>query len=571
MMFILFLLTQTWSCYLDSTLQFIGLSQEDIAFRDDYTIKDPFRFAIVDSLLKRPLASINFVNSLNDSCWFQSPEQFLETLVKLYGFKSGGSLSEKGFVNCLSLCNRFLDSAFVKTPEEVGSVFGKLAVFSPEPTGSIDEEKKAEAEYDSLVLYLKENATKVNYDLIFQAGIMLEQAIEKFQLEKFPFKPKKIPGVKGRVLYYRKFDFGAFVIGDSGANIYKRDFAVIIDLGGDDKYQFPVSRGRLHIVLDYGGDDQYEGEDYTIGGARFGISILIDEAGNDQYNGRNFSLGTGIFGLGILIDKKGNDHYRGDTFIQGAGGFGIGILKDFEGNDIYEGCLYAQGFASTYGIGILADQDGNDLYIMHEKYLDEIRYLDHYLSFSQGFSIGYRPELSAGLGFIFDQNGNDYYLGDIFTQGSSYWYGLGAIVDGAGNDDYIAYQYAQGAGTHITIGLLIDKSGNDNYISKGVSQGCGHDLSLGLLYDIKGDDTYAAFDLSQGAGNANGVGILIDEQGDDTYAIKRTSNTQGYGNYRREYGSIGVLMDISGKDFYRSGKDKSLWQNGKYGIGIDWQ
>ena len=570
-MIILFLLAQVWSAYLDSSLQFIGMTQKDIAFRNDYTVKDPFRFAIIDSLLISPLASIDFVNSLNDSCWSQSMGEFLKTLIKLYGFSNTGSLKQMGFTEGLSFCNRLLDSAFAHIPEGLDSVFEELTIFSPEPTGSIEEEKQAEKEYDSLVCYLKENGTGIDYNLVFQAGAILENLIREFQLRGFSLRHRSVSGIEGGVLYYNKFDFGEVVIGDSGANIYNRDFAVIIEPDGDDTYKFSATQGRIHIIIDYQGDDRYEGRDYTAGGAKFGVSFLVDEAGDDTYIGRNFSLGSGVFGLGILIDKKGNDHYYGDTFIQGAGGFGIGILKDCEGNDVYEGCLYAQGFASTYGIGVLADKSGNDIYIIKERYLDEIRYLDHYLSLSQGFSIGFRPELSAGLGFIFDQAGNDYYLGDIFAQGSSYWYGLGAIVDGKGNDNYVAYQYAQGAGTHITIGLLIDKSGNDNYVSKGVSQGCGHDLSLGLLYDIAGDDTYCAFDLSQGAGNANGVGILMDELGNDTYAIKRTSNTQGYGNFRREYGSIGVLLDIRGRDFYCSGENSSLWQKGKYGVGVDWE
>jgi len=249
----------------------------------------------------------------------------------------------------------------------------------------------------------------------------------------------------------------------------------------------------------------------------------------------------------------------------------LGILKDCAGNDRYEGALYAQGFGSTYGIGILGDQHGNDIYIICEKYIDEIRYLDHYLSLSQGFAMGFRPDLSAGIGLILENAGNDYYLGDIFAQGSSYWYGIGGIVESSGNDTYVAYQYAQGAGTHITIGILIDRTGNDNYVSKGVSQGCGHDLSLGMLCDQAGDDSYVAYDLSQGAGNANGIGILVDVTGNDAYAVKRSYNTQGYGDFRREYGSIGLLIDISGNDDFRNGRDRCVWTNGRYGVGIDFE
>ena len=87
--------------------------------------------------------------------------------------------------------------------------------------------------------------------------------------------------------------------------------------------------------------------------------------------------------------------------------------------------------------------------------------------------------------------------------------------------------------------------GDDTYFSKGVSQGCGHDWAVGLLVDTDGNDRYTATDLSQAAGSANGVGIQIDERGNDSYSVISHLNTQGYGNPRREYGSIGLFLDLA--------------------------
>lgn len=571
-MLILFLLAQSWSAYLDSSLTYIGLAKEDIAFRNDYTIRDSYRFEAIDSLMINPLKSFSFLYQLEEIFWSTYEINMLADLTEIYE-QYFLSKKKKDFKKGMRESYELLTQAFLETPSELGKVYEELTLFSPTPTASIEEEKADEKKYDSLVIYLKENGKAIDYKRLFQASLIL-LSIAKGYDNWFPSLKngvKTVEGIDGKILYYRKFDFGEVVIGDTGKNLYKKDFAVILDLGGDDVYQFNAQRGKIHILIDKSGNDQYTGGNYSIACGNFGVSILIDENGDDSYKAGSFSIGCGAFGVGILIDKEGNDRYLGDTFTQGAGGFGIGILKDIAGNDIYKGALYAQGFASTYGIGILGDKDGNDMYIILEKYLDEIRYLDHYLSLSQGFTIGFRPELSAGIGIIFDKNGNDYYLGDIFAQGSSYWYGFGAILDNSGNDNYVAYQYAQGAGTHLTVGVLFDKKGNDNYVAKGVSQGCGHDFSLGLLYDIEGDDSYVAFDLSQGAGNANGIGILIDELGNDSYSVKRTHNTQGYGDFRREYGSVGILLDVNGEDTYRSGKDKTLWKKGKYGIGIDWE
>ncbi|MBK6537292.1 MAG: hypothetical protein IPG09_05785 [Ignavibacteria bacterium] len=154
-----------------------------------------------------------------------------------------------------------------------------------------------------------------------------------------------------------------------------------------------------------------------------------------------------------------------------------------------------------------------------------------------------------------------FYSTDIFGQGGAYWYGLGCIADKSGTDKYNSYQYAQGAGIHLAVGLLKDYNGWDFYTSDGVSQGCGHDFGFGLLYDVKGNDNFSAYSLSQGAGNANGIGILFDESGRDGYLNKEPGNTRGYGNSRREFGSLGIFLDASGEDFYSVGGMDSVISN----------
>ncbi|MGH2574633.1 MAG: HEAT repeat domain-containing protein, partial [Ignavibacteria bacterium] len=155
--------------------------------------------------------------------------------------------------------------------------------------------------------------------------------------------------------------------------------------------------------------------------------------------------------------------------------------------------------------------------------------------------------------------------------GGAYWYSLGAIVDKSGHDKYNGYQYSQGAGIHLAVGLLKDYDGWDFYTSNGVSQGCGHDFGFGFLWDVKGNDNYSAFSLSQGAGNANGIGMLIDESGRDGYLSKEPGNTRGYGNPRREYGSIGIFLDASGEDFYSvSGMDSTISNSSNWGVMNDY-
>ncbi len=367
-------------------------------------------------------------------------------------------------------------------------------------------------------------------------------------------------------------DLGQIIIGDSTDNHYKGDLFIVIDPGGNDTYDIEFEgTGHHTYIIDYDGDDTYNMPENRISPYFFGSNMIIDYNGDDLYNAGSWTLGAGLFGVGVLWDMKGNDRYYGDTFTMGAGCFGVGILRDDEGNDSYHAALFSQGFGFVNGVGVLIDNAGNDNYFAGGKYKDFIRYDDHYLSLSQGFGYGLRPKMSGGVGMLIDKSGNDVYISDIFGQGASYWYSLGMLADGGGNDQYISFQYAQGNGTHMSLGILYDVEGDDVYSAKGVSQGCGHDRAVGMLIDLDGDDNYNAYDLCQGAGSANGLGLIADVRGKDVYIVHSDRNTQGYGNPRREYGSIGIFLDLAGEDNYSGGlgRDNHWWTYSTWGAGLD--
>ena len=373
------------------------------------------------------------------------------------------------------------------------------------------------------------------------------------------------------------------IIGSKEKNVYNGDYAFIIDLGGDDVYNIendknigdknsPFTKGDLggfKCIIDLAGNDFYTtSSDFALAGGLFSSSFIFDKEGDDIYESKGAgNLGAAIGGLGLLYDEKGNDTYKGVTFSLGAGCFGVGLLVDREGNDFYIANSYSQGFGMTQGVGAIIDNKGNDSYLVDSRSLDIGRYNDHYVSMCQGYGLGLRPYYAGGIGLIIEGEGNDIYNTDIFGQGGAYWYSLGAIVDKSGHDKYNGYQYSQGAGIHLAVGLLKDYDGWDFYQSNGVSQGCGHDFGYGMLWDVKGNDNYSAYSLSQGAGNADGIGILIDESGVDGYLNKFPSNTRGYGNPRREYGSIGIFLDASGEDYYsQSGYDSTLVNSSAWGV-----
>jgi len=373
----------------------------------------------------------------------------------------------------------------------------------------------------------------------------------------------------GDVVFDKDYDWGRIVVGGPGETTYRHEAALVIDLGGDDIYRAPIGSGgsetMISICIDLDGNDAYTVSDSGgIAAGIGGIGILVDMNGNDMYRCTSAGLGTGVAGIGVLADFEGDDVYIGTHLTQGSAIFGVGLLLDETGNDIYSADFASQGFAHVGATGILIDDTGSDKYLLGTSYTDFLRYNDHALAMGQGFAFGFRPVFSGGVGLLIDSAGNDAYFADIFGQGASYWYGFGGLIDRNGNDTYSAYQYVQGAGVHLSPALLLDETGNDAYRARGVAQGCGHDLAVGWLKDMEGDDTYTAYDLSQGAGNANGIGILEDMSGNDAYATVRQDNAHGYGNHRRHYGSLGILLDKNGSDSFTapteiSASIGSLW------------
>ncbi len=595
----------------------LGLHPKDISFRQDYHDPDGFRLSRVAALMSQPLDMIGYVDELRDVHIKGQPEILASILFEDLAVTGQSSRSrpyrpqgtEAGDAYTLYFLNQALNQFLARMAVYIDQVFPRstemmLAPLSKKQkrfltnefkeiiTSDLEEEFYTVEQHDSLEKaeekyadQFVEFAGKIDKDPIIRAGIdclkmiLLETKRLRKQLQGGEDAAEDFMRVTG--FLPDNTDLSSFLgrqpgwaIGGPDNDYYSGDYYFILDIGGDDIYDLEYDPNNPHgvIIIDFSGNDSYRSRsDFTLGSGCLSVGILVDFEGDDRYDAKSFSLGSGYFGFGILYDAAGDDRYDGDTHVQGAGSFGLGLLIDEGGRDIYNGALFAQGFGFIEGCGLIVDSKGSDSYYAGGKYKDILRYDDHYLSLSQGFGYGLRPIMSGGIGGIIDLEGNDSYYSDIFGQGSSYWWSLGFISDKSGNDNYHSFQYAQGAAAHMSLGILTDDRGNDVYFSKGVSQGCGHDYSAGILLDRAGNDTYTAYDLSQAAGSANGVGILIDNSGDDRYFIHNPKNSQGYGNPRRDFGSIGLFIDLGGSDQYLgNGRDDFFWQTkSKWGGGMD--
>ncbi len=597
--------------------EYLGLRPTDFGFRSDYTDPDSLRLKQVARLMRTPLGMPEYTESLRRTYVKGQPEVAAQLLfadlewehTKGRSRPYQADMADMRSKWTLYFTNSEINQLLMRAATYLDVSFPRSAEMTFAPLSAEErrflhtdvkemlmtheaEEQMNPAQLDSIEKYdehtaelLADLAPKIDRDPIVGVGIEalreLMQEINLFrdQIKSGKISPEKI--IKDALFLPDNTDLKSYLgkqpgwaVGGVGNDRFSGDLSFVLDLGGDDVYDLTYDPAKPHgvIIIDLGGNDVYQSNsDFGIASGCLSVGMLLDFGGDDIYRAKSFSLGSGFFGFGVLYDAAGNDQYFGDTHIQGAATFGLGLLIDENGRDQYTAAFCSQGFGATGGIGALYDINGVDLYSAGGKYKDFLRYKDHYLSMSQGFGYGIRPTLSGGIGALIDFHGNDTYLSDIFGQGTSYWWSLGVLYDSTGNDIYTSYQYAQGAATHMTLGMLLDESGDDAYTGKGVMQGCGHDYACGLLFDRGGNDTYVAYDLSQGAGSANGAGMLLDISGDDRYLVKSRDNTQGYGNPRRDYGSIGLFIDLGGKDYYDgNGRDSFYWMTkSKWGGGMD--
>jgi hypothetical protein len=119
---------------------------------------------------------------------------------------------------------------------------------------------------------------------------------------------------------------------------------------------------------------------------------------------------------------------------------------------------------------------------------------------------------------------------------------------------------------------LIDWRGNDTYTAHAICQGGAHDYSVGMLIDRAGDDRYTGNSTAQGAAIYNSFAMLLDRCGDDRYVgtEPKQSQASGHDGARREYGSIAMLLDLGGNDFYSQGQtNNATWTKPLHGVGLD--
>jgi hypothetical protein len=365
-------------------------------------------------------------------------------------------------------------------------------------------------------------------------------------------------GANGWLLYQGTSELGDVVVGGSGSNGYRGDYALVIDLGGDDKYYRRAGGARglarpVAVAIDLDGDDLYQAtEPFSQGASLMGVGLLVDRRGNDRYTSmENFAQGASLCGASAIVDLAGNDTYRADSYAQGSAlAQGLACLVDCEGDDYYEAGHYAQGFAGPGAFGVLLDGSGNDHYVALGRKKCSYGEDGVFDAESQGSSCGFRGQASGGIGVLVDAGGNDVYEAGNFSQGCGYYFGWGVLCDlGSGNDHYQGSRYAQAAAAHSALGSLWDEGGDDQYEAWiGAAQSLAWDLSVTAFMDESGNDHYdGGYGTSLGASAHNGFSLFYDGSGKDTYHLHRKSPAPAGPNDYHGGPSLSIFMDGGGE------------------------
>jgi hypothetical protein len=102
----------------------------------------------------------------------------------------------------------------------------------------------------------------VRLEEIFLTEDIVWDAVKKIIRDTTKFRKIgniKSPAVAGDVLFSKNTPYGFIIIGGKGETIYTGDAALIIDMGGDDKYYGRVGSGidKISVCIDLSGNDLY--------------------------------------------------------------------------------------------------------------------------------------------------------------------------------------------------------------------------------------------------------------------------------------------------------------------------
>lgn len=349
------------------------------------------------------------------------------------------------------------------------------------------------------------------------------------------------------------------VLGGRKTSRYAAPAALIIDLGGKDRYERAAvvddADMLASVVLDLSGDDRYESEGSGAAVATGGVALLFDADGDDRYSSGRLGQAAATLGVALLLDLGGDDSYDAEDYAQAHALNGVALLYDLGGDDSYSAWAFAQGGGLGRGFCALVDGEGDDSYLADGHWPDVYGDSgpDIFHGASQGYATGLRPTVPGGIAALLDLgDGEDRYQAGNFAMGGAYYFGFGLMYDDGGDDENFGSRYSQGFGVHQAAAVRWDAGGDDLYSCRSVAHaGMAWDEGVGYLLDDEGNDSYEVGDLGCAGAAQTGVAILIDGDGKDRYKTGKESQGGSGASEYHDKPSLALLIDLGGdKDKY---------------------
>jgi HEAT repeat protein len=346
---------------------------------------------------------------------------------------------------------------------------------------------------------------------------------------------------------------GAIVVGGSGDDSYGPEelesAAVLVDLGGDNRYDGPAAaagEGKIRIVIDLGRNVVVQSTGASAGSGTFGIGLLSlpNPEGIKLFRVGDGSLGAGLFGAGIASVAGRLDAEAG-RFAMGAGAYGLGWFEGAGDGAKLTARLAAQGAGFTKGAGLFrlhGSRSRLECGLVEPDPREDLATI----GLCQGTGFGARAFAAGGIGLaVVEGRGSELESG-YFAQGSGYWHGLGGLEVVGDEAKLKARRYDMGAGIHTAIGFLDVRGDRGSIVNWGVGPAYGWDYGVGV-FRLRGAENSVYGEWGTGHGDINGRAIALIRGNRNRLSLPDF----GSGAFRRNEPSYGLALVAGAGNGYR--------------------
>jgi hypothetical protein len=365
--------------------------------------------------------------------------------------------------------------------------------------------------------------------------------------------PIRHPLAAGDVRLVRETPHGPFIVGGPGRTAYRGEAALIVDLGGSNRYENNAGAAAawerpVAAAIDFGHGTHFVRRDRPSQGAGlYGVGLLVTTGDGVRFDGGRASQGAGLFGVGLLVALGRRQRFAAGEVAQGIGLAGAGILLAAGEENEYLGGPVAQGVGATRGVGLLVNRGGSNLFRVEGRPGGPPGAPTGSSALAQGIGTGYPGLAPGGVGMLLAGGWRNALYAGPMAQGGGQALGLGILDLRGGEHTLRGGPHAQGFGLRSAAGLARIEWGRNHLRAPREAQGIGTDLAVGVLLVGGERNRLEVGSVGQGAGVRNGLGLLHVAGGGNTYAGDAARGHAAEATPEGGAGSLGLWLSPEGR------------------------